>query len=84
MTIESNGAYKMVVVQADITTTGMISVVDGQLVFKRTGITGPAQDLAIANGTFDYQESPDGKQQISGFGSSDRGPISGSFTKRQQ
>jgi hypothetical protein len=82
LTVESDGSYKMTVVQADISTTGKISVVDGQLRFTRTGITGPAQDLAIASGTFDYQESPGGQMQISGFGTSPRGPISGSFTKR--
>jgi hypothetical protein len=83
LTIESNGAYKMTIIQTDISNTGMISVVDNQLVFNRTGRTGPSSDLNIASGTFDYQEGPDGSQQISGFGRDDRGPFSGSFTKRK-
>ena len=83
LTIDASGNYKIVVPQSDITTSGNIGVVDGQLRFTRTGITGPAQDLAVASGTFDYSESADGKiQTISGFGTSDRGPFSGSFTKK--
>jgi hypothetical protein len=81
LTVQPNGDYKMTIMLTDISNTGKISVVDGQLVFNRTGRTGPSSDLNIASGTFDYQESPTGQQQISGFGHDDRGPFSGSFTK---
>ena len=84
MTIDANGNYRATIIQTDITTTGKISVVDGQLVFNRTGRTGPSSDLNIASGTFDVQEGPGGAMQLSGFGRDDRGPFSGSFTKRAQ
>jgi hypothetical protein len=81
LTIDSNGNYKMSIILTDISNTGKISVVDGQLVFNRTGRSGPSSDLNIASGTFDFQETPAGQMQISGFGRDDRGPFSGSFTK---
>ncbi|MGH7332597.1 MAG: hypothetical protein ACREKS_07575 [Candidatus Rokuibacteriota bacterium] len=81
LTIDANGNYKMSIILTDISTTGKISAVDGQLVFNRTGRTGPSSDLNIASGTFDYQEGPGGSMQLSGFGRDDRGPFSGSFTK---
>jgi hypothetical protein len=82
MTIDDKGNYKMTIILTDISNSGTISVVDGQLVFNRTSRTGPSSDLNIASGTFDVQESPSGQMQISGFGRDDRGPFSGSFTKR--
>jgi hypothetical protein len=85
MTIEPNGAYKVSVIQTNISSTGTIGVVDGQLVFNNTGRSGPSQDLALAAGTLDYQESGDGKViSLSGFGHNDRGPFSMSFTKQRQ
>ena len=82
MTIDANGNYKATLIQTDVSTTGKISVVDGQLVFNRTGRTGPSSDLNIASGTFDVQVAPDGAMHLAGFGRDDRGPFSGSFTKR--
>jgi len=80
MNIQPDGSYRIVIVQADISATGKLSVVNGQLVLNNTGITGPAVDLAVANAVLDYSEKG-GRQQLSGFGSNDAGPFSIAFSK---
>ena len=80
MSIQPDGSYRIVIVQPDITATGKLSVVNGQLILNNTGITGPAVDLAPATATMDYSEKG-GRQQLSGFGSNDAGPFSISFSK---
>ena len=80
MNIQPDGSYRIVIVQADITASGKLSVVNGQLVLNNTGITGPAVDLAPATATLDYSEKG-GKQQLSGFGNNDAGPFSIAFSK---
>lgn len=80
MSIQPDGSYRINIIQPDITATGKISVVGGQLVLNNTGITGPAVDLAPANATLDYAEKG-GRQQLSGFGHNDAGPFSIAFSK---
>jgi hypothetical protein len=83
LTVDDKGNYRMIIINSDITNSGTVSVVDGQLVFKRTARTGPSQDRAFATGTVDVQEAPDGAILLSGFGHDDVGPLSVSFTKRK-
>jgi hypothetical protein len=83
LTVDDKGNYKMTIIQSDISNTGTMSVVDGQIVVKRTGRTGPSQDRAFATGTLDVLQAPDGTLQLSGFGRDDMGPMSVSFTKRK-
>jgi hypothetical protein len=71
---------KIVIINPDISATGKLSVVNGQLILTNTGITGPAQDLAPANAVLDYSEKG-GKQQLSGFGHNDAGPFSIAFSR---
>src|SRR5262245_23505369 len=80
MNIQPDGSYRIVIVQPDISATGKLSVVNGQLILNNTGITGPAVDLAPATAVLDYSEKG-GKQQLSGFGSNDAGPFSISFSR---
>jgi hypothetical protein len=80
MSIQADGSYRINIIQPDITATGKLSVVNGQLVLNNTGLTGPAVDLAPANATLDYAEKG-GKQQLSGFGHNDAGPFSIAFSK---
>src|SRR5262245_30411434 len=80
MNIQPDGSYRIVLVQPDITATGKISVVGGQLVLNNTGLTGPAVDLAPATAVLDFSEKG-GRQQLSGYGSNDAGPFSISFSK---
>ena len=80
MSVQPDGSYRIVIVQADITATGKFSVVNGQLILNNTGLTGPAVDLAPATATMDYSEKG-GRQQLSGFGSNDAGPFSIAFSK---
>lgn len=80
LNIQPDGSYTAVVVQPDITATGKISVVNGQLVLNNTGRTGPSVDLAIATATLDFSEKG-GRQVLSGFGSNDAGPFSVSFSR---
>ena len=80
MSIQPDGSYRINIIQPDITATGKISVVNGQLVLNNTGITGPAVDLAPATATLDYSEKG-GKQQLSGFGNNDAGPFSIAFSR---
>jgi hypothetical protein len=81
--VDAQGNYKMTIIQSDITNSGKVSVVDGQVVFTRTGRTGPSQDRAFATGTVDVLQRPDGTIMLSGFGHDDVGPLSVSFTKRK-
>jgi len=83
LTIDDKGNYTMSITQTGVSTSGTIGVDGGQLVFKRTGRTGPSQDRAFASGTVDYQEAPDGSLILTGFGRDDVGPLSVSFTKRK-
>jgi hypothetical protein len=80
MNIQSDGSYRIVIVQPDLTATGKLSVVNGQLVLNNTGITGPAVDVAPATATMDYSEKG-GRQQLSGFGHNDAGPFSIAFSR---
>lgn len=80
MSIQPDGSYRINIIQPDITATGKITVVGGQLVLNNTGITGPAVDLAPATATLDYAEKG-GRQQLSGFGHNDAGPFSIAFSK---
>jgi hypothetical protein len=82
LTINPDNTYRMIIIGSDITNSGTLSVVDGQIVAKRTARTGPSQDRAFATGTMDVQEAPDGAIVLSGFGHDDIGPLSVSFTKR--
>jgi hypothetical protein len=81
--IDDKGNYTMSITQTGVSTSGTIGVDGGQLVFKRTGRTGPTQDRAFASGTLDYQEAADGSVILTGFGHDDVGPLSASFTKRK-
>jgi hypothetical protein len=81
--LDAQGNYKMTIIQSDISNTGKASVVDGQIVFTRTGRTGPSQDRAFAKGTVDVLQRADGTIMLSGFGHDDVGPLSVSFTKRK-
>jgi len=83
LTIDDKGNYTMSITQTGTSTTGTVAADGGQLVFKRTGRTGPSQDRAFASGTVDYQEAPDGSVMLTGFGHDDVGPLSVSFTKRK-
>jgi hypothetical protein len=80
LTVQPDGKYQAVITQPDITATGTISVVNGQLVLNNTGRTGPSVDLAIATATLDFSEKG-GRQTLSGFGNNDRGPFSVSFSR---
>lgn len=80
MSIQPDGSYRINIIQPDITATGKISVVGGQLVLNNTGLTGPAVDLAPATAILDYSEKS-GKQQLSGFGHNDAGPFSIAFSR---
>jgi len=80
MNVQPDGSYQINILRPDISATGKISVVNGQLVLNNTGITGPAVDLAPATATLDYAEKG-GKQQLSGFGHNDAGPFSIAFSR---
>src|SRR5262245_51965134 len=73
--LEANGSYAISIPVKDIVTTGTISVVNGQLVLKNTGLSGPNQDLANATGTL-YLSDEGGMQQISGNATNRDGPFS--------
>jgi hypothetical protein len=80
MVLQPDGNYRISITLTDIVATGMISVVNGQLVLNNTGLSGPNQDLANATGTL-YLSDKGGKQHISGNGTNDNGPFSLVFNR---